>query len=54
MWTLGNKQRVFLGGWVSSVMDIKEGTDFMEHWVLYAKTESWDITSKTNDALYIS
>ena len=39
-------------GWFSPVMGIKEGTNCMEHWVLYANNESWNTTSKTNDALY--
>ena len=30
----------------------KEGTDCMEHWVLYANSESWNTTSKTNDVRY--
>ena len=34
------------------VMDIKEGTYCVEHWVLYANNESWNTTSKTNDVLY--
>ena len=56
LWTLGNKLRVSevrgMGGWVSLVMFIKEGTYCMEHWVLYANNESWNTTSKTNDVLY--
>ena len=38
--------------WMSLVMGIKEGTDCMEHWVLYTNNESWDTTSKTNNVLY--
>ena len=56
LWTLGNKLRVLegrrVGGWASPVMGIKEGTYCMEHWVLYANSESWSTTSKTNDVLY--
>ena len=41
LWTLGNKLRVSegrgLGGWASLVVDIKEGTYCMEHWVLIRK-----------------
>ena len=29
-----------------------EGTYCMEHWVLYANNESWNIISKTKDVLY--
>ena len=54
--TLRSKLRVFegrrMGGWVSLVVGIKEGTDCMEHWVLHANNESWNTTSKTNDVLY--
>ena len=53
LWTPGNKLRVLerreVGGKVSLVVGIKEGTYFMEHWVLYGNNESWNITSKTND-----
>ena len=35
------------GEWLSMVIGIKEGTDCMEHWVLYANNESWNTTSKT-------
>ena len=41
-----------VGGWVSPVMGIKEGTYCMEHWVLYENNGSWITTSKTNDVLY--
>jgi len=38
-WTLKNKLRVLegrgLGGWVSLVMGIEEGTFCMEHWVMH-------------------
>lgn len=37
-----------VGGWMSLVMGIREGTDFMEHWGLYANNESWNPTSETN------
>ena len=44
LWTLRNKLRVLegrvVGGWVSSVMGIKEGTFCMEHWVLYIHNKS--------------
>ena len=56
LWTPGNKLRVLGGrgvrGWVSLVKGIKEGVYCNEHWVLYANNESWNITSKTHDALY--
>lgn len=29
-------------GWVSLVVNIKEGTYCMEHWVWYIKNESWN------------
>lgn len=58
LWTPGNHLRVLegrgvVGEWVSPVVGIKKGTDHMEHWVLYASNESWNITSKTNDGVYI-
>ena len=40
------------GGGVSPVMGIQEGTDCMEHRVLYINNESWNTASKTNDVLY--
>ena len=40
------------GVWDRPVMGIKESTYCMDHWVLYANNESWNITSKTNDVLY--
>ena len=56
LWTLRNKPRILeekgVGGWVSLVVGIKEGTYCMEHWVLYANNESWNTTSKINDVLY--
>ena len=56
LWTPRNKLRVLegkgVGGWVSQVMGIKEGTDCMEHWVIHINNESWTTTSKTNDVLY--
>ena len=55
LWTLRNKLRVLegrvVGGWVSLVVGIKEGTCGDEHWVLYATNESLNISSKTNDVL---
>ena len=39
-----------MGQGLSLVVGIKEGTDCMEHWVLYVNNES--STSKTNDVLY--
>ena len=55
LWTLRNKLRVSegrgLGGRASPVTGIKEDTYCMEHWVLYAKNESWNTTSKTKDVL---
>ena len=41
-----------VGGWVSLVMVIKEGTYCMEHWVLCVNNESWNTASKMNDILY--
>ena len=41
-----------VGGWVSLVMGVKEGTYCMEHWVLYTNNESWSTTSKANNILY--
>ena len=56
LWTLGRKLRAAerrgMGDWDRPVMGIKEGTYFMEHWVLYANNESWNSASKTNDVLY--
>ena len=31
------------------MVGIKEGTYYMEHWVLYINNESWNTASKTND-----
>ena len=54
--TLRNKLRALerrkVGECVSLVVVIKEGTDCMEHWVLYINNESWNTASKTNDVLY--
>ena len=56
LWTLGDKLRASEGrglwDWDRLVMDIKEGTYCMEHWVLYANNESCNIISKTKDVLY--
>lgn len=56
LWTPGNKQRVLegreVGAGVSPAMDIREGTDCLEHWASYANSESWNVTSNTNDVLY--
>ena len=56
LWTLKNNLRVLegraVGGWVSLVVGIMQGTYCMEHWVLYANNESWNTASKTNDVLY--
>ena len=50
LWTLRNKRRVLegrsMGGCVSPVVGIKEGTYCMEHWVLYVNNESGNTTSK--------
>ena len=49
------KQTEGLGGvgdWYRLVMDSKEGTYCMVHWMLYASNESWNFTSKTRDVLY--
>ena len=47
LWTLKNNLRVLkgVGGWVSLVVGIKEGTFCMEHWELYVNNESWNTTS---------
>ena len=56
LWTLRNKLRTSVGRavgeWDRLVMGGKEGTYCMVHWVLYAKNESWNITSKSRDVLY--
>ena len=39
-------------GWMSPVMDIKEDTYCMEHWVLLTNNELWNTTSKPNDVFY--
>ena len=56
LWTLGNKLRVLegrgMGGWVSMVMGLKEGTYCSGHWVLYTNDESWSTTSGTNEVPY--
>ena len=41
-----------MGEWDRLVMGSKEGTYCMEHWVLYANNESWNIASETRDVLY--
>lgn len=43
---LGDRNRICGGRWVSLMMGIKEGTDCVEYWVLYANNESWNSTSK--------
>ena len=40
------------GDWDLPVMEIKEGTYCMMHWVLYPSNESWNIASKTREVLY--
>ena len=44
LWTLRKKLRVSeasrVGGWVSLVVGIQEGTDCMEHWVWCINNES--------------
>ena len=56
LWTLGNKLRASEGrgvrDWDRPVMGIKEGMYCMEHWVLYANSESGNNKSKTKDVLY--
>ena len=53
LWNLGNKQGFGGGGgdWDRLGLGTKEGTYYMEHWVLYANNESWNTTSKTNDVM---
>ena len=50
LWTLRNKLRVFeekrVGGWVSLVVGIMEGTDCMEHWVWCINNEFWNTEKK--------
>ena len=57
LWTMRNKLKTSegseVGDWDRPVMGIKEGTYYMVHWVLYANSESWNITSKTGDVLYV-
>ena len=49
---LGVSEGRGVGDWDRPAMGIKEGTYCMEHWVLYANSESWNTTPKTNDVLY--
>ena len=35
-------------------MGIKEGTEYNEHWVLYAADESLNSTSETNNTVYVN
>ena len=51
LWTLRNKLRVLegrwgVGGWVSLVVSIMEGTYCMEHWVWYINNEFWNTEKK--------
>ena len=50
LWTLRNKLRVLegkgVGGWVSLVVGIKEGTYCMEHWVWCINNELWNTEKK--------
>ena len=49
LWTLRNKLKVLegrrMGSWVSLVVDIKEGTYCMEHWVCI-NNEFWNTEFK--------
>ena len=40
-------------GWGNWLMGINEGTQWDEHWVLYATDELLNPTSETNDVLYV-
>ena len=42
-----------MGAWAKWVIDIKEGTCWDEHWVLYINDESLNSTPKTNTILYM-
>ena len=50
LWTLRNKLRVMegrgVGGWVSLVLGIKEGTYCMEYWVWCINNEFWNTHTK--------
>ena len=52
----GKQRRVVegraVGKWVRPVKGVKKGRYCMEHWLLYANSESWDTTSKVNDVRY--
>ena len=55
LWTLGNKLKASkgrqVGDWDRPVMGVKEDTYCMVHWVLYARNESQNFTSQTNDII---
>lgn len=40
-----------MGGWANWVMDIKEGTGFNEHWVLYATKKPLNSSPETNNTV---
>ena len=50
LWTLKNNLRVLegraVGGWVSLVVGIMEGTYCMEHWVFCINNEFWNTEKK--------
>ena len=56
LWTMRNKLRAsegrVVGEWDRLVMDSKEGTYSLVHWVFYASNESLNFTSETRDVLY--
>ena len=56
--TIENKLRVdggsVGGAWAKCMMDIKEGTCHVEHWVLYVSDESLNSTPENNITLYVN
>ena len=55
LWTLKNNLRVLegraVGGWVSLVVGIREGTYCMEHWVFCINNEFWNTEKKYENKL---
>ena len=43
-----------MGGWARQMMDIKEGTCHVEHWVLHVSDESLNSILETKIALYVN
>ena len=44
----------WLAGWARWVMGVKEGTCWVERWVLYVSDESLGSTPETNTILYVN